>query len=112
MADLPFEMQARRDFEDQALKLGAGRARLEDQLGSNLEQIVDLLEKAHEVGVPIDHYARMVGVRRQQLYRWRDSIALLRRNADERIDGAALPKALTGRGERPQSARGTKQAAR
>jgi hypothetical protein len=83
MTDLPPEMQARREFEDQALKLGAERARLEGQLGTNLEQIVDLLEKAHEVGVPIDHYARMVGVRRQQLYRWRGSIALLRRNAAE-----------------------------
>ena len=84
MATLPPEIQARRDFEHQALELGSKRVRLEGELGSNLEQIVDLLDKAHEVGVPIDHYARMVGVRRQQLYRWRGSIALLRRNAEEK----------------------------
>jgi hypothetical protein len=83
MADLPPEMQARREFEDQALKLGAERARLEGQLGTNLERIVDLLDKAREVGVTTDHYAQMVGVRRQQLYRWRGALALLRRNATE-----------------------------
>jgi predicted TIM-barrel fold metal-dependent hydrolase len=83
MAELPPEMQARREFEDQALQLGAERAKLENQLGSNLEQIVALLDKAPGVGVSIDHYARMIGVRRQQLYRWRDSIALLRRNTEE-----------------------------
>jgi len=77
-------MQARRDFEDRALQLGADRAKLEGQLGSNLEQIVDLLDEAPKVGVPVDHYAKMIGVRRQQLYRWRDSIALLRRDAAEK----------------------------
>jgi len=83
MTEIPPDIQARREFEDQALKLGAERARLENELGSNLEKIVDLLEKAHEVGVTVDHYAQMVGVRRQQLYRWRGSLALLRRNAAE-----------------------------
>lgn len=83
MTEIPPEMQARRAFEDRALELGAERDRLEGELGANLERIVDLLDEAPKVGVPIDQYAKMIGVRRQQLYRWRDSIALFRRNAEE-----------------------------
>lgn len=84
MTHLPPDLQAQRDFEDQALKLGSERAALEARLGSNLEEIVDLLERAPEYGVSVERFAGIVGVRRQQLYRWRDSIALLRRDAKER----------------------------
>lgn len=80
MSELPSHVQAQRDFEDEALQLGNERGWLEGQLGSNLEKIVDLMDKAPEHGVSIERFAGLVGVRRQQLYRWRDSISLLRRN--------------------------------
>jgi hypothetical protein len=83
MTDLPPDMQVRREVEDRALKLGAERAELENRLGTNTEQISDLLSKALDAGVPIDHYARMVGVSRQTLHRWRGVIARLRANAQE-----------------------------
>jgi hypothetical protein len=84
MTDITSGIQAQRDFEDEALRLGKERDELEARLGSNLERIVDLLHKAPEHGVPVERYAKIIGVRRQQLYRWRDSIALLRREAGEK----------------------------
>jgi hypothetical protein len=84
MSELPSDIQAQRDFEDQALKLGKERDALEGELGKNLEQIVDLLEQAPEYGVSMERFAALIGVRRQQLYRWRDAIALLRANTAER----------------------------
>ena len=83
MASLPPDMQARREIEDRALELGAERAGLEDRLGTNTEQIGDLLSKALETGVPVEHYSRMVGVSRQTLYRWQGVIARLRADAQE-----------------------------
>jgi hypothetical protein len=84
MSELPSDIQAQRDFEDQALKLGKERDALEGKLGKNLEQIVDLLKQAPEYGVSMERFAALIGVRRQQLYRWRDAIALLRANTAER----------------------------
>jgi hypothetical protein len=83
MNELPSDLQAQRDFEDQTLKLGKERDALETKLGNNLEQIVDLLEMAPEHGVSMERFATLIGVRRQQLYRWRDSIAILRREAED-----------------------------
>lgn len=77
------DIQAQRDLEDEALRLGAERDALEGKLGKNLEQIVDLLAQAPEHGVSVERFATLIGVRRQQLYRWRDAIALLRREAQE-----------------------------
>ena len=83
MNDPLSDIQAQRDFEDEALRLGAERATLDAQLATNLEQLVDLLNQAPEHGVSVERFAGLVGVRRQQLYRWRDAIALFRRNAEE-----------------------------
>lgn len=83
MDDNLADIKAQRDFEDEALRLGAERDTLEAQLGTNLERIVDLLDQAPEHGVSVERYAKLVGVRRQQLYRWRASLALLRRTATE-----------------------------
>ena len=83
MSELPSDLQAQRDFEDHALKLGKERDALEGKLGKNLEQIVDLLEMAPEHGVSMERFATLIGVRRQQLYRWRDAIAILRREAED-----------------------------
>jgi hypothetical protein len=45
--------------------------------------LVDLLETAPEHGVSVERFSTLIGVRRQQLYRWRDAIALLRREAED-----------------------------
>jgi transcriptional regulator GlxA family with amidase domain len=76
-------MQAQRDLEDEALRLGSERNGLEAKLGKNLEQIVDLLAQAPEHSVSVERFASLVGVRRQQLYRWRDVIARLRQAAED-----------------------------
>jgi hypothetical protein len=83
MTDPLADIQAQRDLEDETMRLGAERDALEAKLGKNLEQVVDLLAQAPEHGVSVERFASLVGVRRQQLYRWRDSIALLRREAED-----------------------------
>jgi hypothetical protein len=78
MTLIPPDMKARRMFENEALKLGEERITLQDAVETNIERILDGFDKAREVGVPIEQYAKMVKVKRQELYRWRRTRAYLR----------------------------------
>lgn len=69
--DLSAKMQARRSVEDQALEYGAERRDLTAKLDANTERIRRLLHEAIKHGVPIEQFAKMVGVTRQTLYHWR-----------------------------------------
>jgi hypothetical protein len=62
----------RRAIEDQAIKLGSERTQLRDRLRKNARAITALLEQAIAAGIHIASFARLVGVRRQSLYRWRE----------------------------------------
>jgi transcriptional regulator GlxA family with amidase domain len=72
MTDLPPDIQARREVEDRAAQLGAERSELENKAATNIDAILDLLHDAEEAGIPLDQIARLVGVSRQTLYRWRE----------------------------------------
>ena len=62
----------RRATEDRALELGAERAELRRRLRENTTAITALCGTAVELGITVQHFARLVGVRRQSLYRWRE----------------------------------------
>ncbi|HTA12166.1 MAG TPA: hypothetical protein VK765_02005 [Solirubrobacteraceae bacterium] len=47
---------------------------LERELTNNTGEIIDRMRDAAAVGIPIDTFAQLVGVSRQKLYRWRDSV--------------------------------------
>jgi transcriptional regulator GlxA family with amidase domain len=79
MSDLISEIQARRTIEDEAIRLGAERADLDNKLAGNMQATMDLMHQALAVGIGIDQLARMVGVSRQTLHRWRNVAA--KRNA-------------------------------
>jgi hypothetical protein len=75
MADTPHDLeaiQAQRALEDRALALGFERRGLENGLLDNLLAVRELLHDAEGLGVPLDRIAKLVGVSRQTLYRWRD----------------------------------------
>lgn len=78
MSDLPKDLQARRAVEDELVRLGSERGRLENEAGANLEAIVAAIPKATNVGIPFDGIAQLVGVSRQTLYRWQGSLQTLR----------------------------------
>jgi transcriptional regulator with XRE-family HTH domain len=78
MTDLKQDLQATRAVEDELIRLGSERSRLERQLGVNLEQIVDAIPEATAAGISFDHIAGLVGVSRQTLYRWQRSRSTLR----------------------------------
>jgi hypothetical protein len=61
----------RRDVEDRALKLRDERAEMHGQIRENTAAMTALLEEAVSLGIAVDQFARLVGVRRQSLYRWR-----------------------------------------
>jgi transcriptional regulator GlxA family with amidase domain len=65
-------IEARRQLEDWAFKLGEERRQLDGQLSANTNQIMTLLPQAIEAGIPLDQLAQMVGVSRQSLHRWRN----------------------------------------
>jgi hypothetical protein len=69
------KVRRRRFIEDHAIELGAERVRLEEQLTNNTGDIIDRMRDAAEAGIPLDTYAKLVGVSRQTLYRWRDAAA-------------------------------------
>lgn len=71
MVDLPPEIEARRSVEDRALKLGADRAELDAQLARNTLAIKALMGEAEAVRLPLESFAKMVGVSRQTLHHWR-----------------------------------------
>jgi len=68
------KLRRRRFIEDHAIELGATRIVLEEQLTNNTGDIIDRMRDAAEVGIPLDTYAKLVGVSRQTLYRWRDAV--------------------------------------
>jgi hypothetical protein len=72
MNETPPDIQVRRSIEDQIVKLGSERTRLENELGANIEAIVAAIPKAIEADIPFDGIAKLVGVSRQTLYRWRE----------------------------------------
>jgi hypothetical protein len=65
----------RREIEDRAIELGEQRVQLLGQFrkstAANAMAITALLDRAVELGITVEHFARLVGVRRQSLYRWR-----------------------------------------
>ena len=78
MTDPKQDLQTTRAVEDELIRFGAERNRLEGQLGANLEQIVDAIPEATAAGISFDRIAGLVGVSRQTLYRWQRSISILR----------------------------------
>ncbi|MGD0197556.1 MAG: helix-turn-helix domain-containing protein [Solirubrobacteraceae bacterium] len=78
MTNLPPDIEARRAIEDELIRLGSERSRLEAEAGANLEAIVDVVPRATEAGIPLDEVARLVGVSRQTLHRWRGSLERLK----------------------------------
>jgi DNA invertase Pin-like site-specific DNA recombinase len=72
MTEIPPDLQARRAVEDELVRLGSKRNRLESELAANIEAIVAAIPKAIETGIPFDGVAKLVGVSRQTLYRWQE----------------------------------------
>ena len=72
MADIPENLQARRTVEDELVRLGSERNRLESDLAANIEAIVASIPQAIEASIPFDGIAKLVGVSRQTLYRWQE----------------------------------------
>lgn len=66
------ELDRRRGIEDRAIELGSERVDLRERLRKNARAITALLEQAVANGIHIESFARLVGVRRQSLYRWRN----------------------------------------
>jgi hypothetical protein len=64
-------MQARRDVEDRAVQLGAERAELDTKLALNTAKIKSLMGEAVAARIPLEGFAKMVGVSRQTLHHWR-----------------------------------------
>jgi len=77
-------LERQRETEDQAIDLGAQRADLEQRLSENTEAILALFDAAGEVGIPAEQFARLVGVSRQSLYRWREVARRLRESRESR----------------------------
>jgi hypothetical protein len=65
-------LQRKQNYETLAAEAGEERAKLEDKLTVNTQWIIDLMPKAQEAGIPFDTFAKLVGVSRQTLYRWRE----------------------------------------
>jgi hypothetical protein len=65
-------LHKRHGIETLAVEAGEERAKLDDQFAVNTQWIMDLMPKAHEAGIPLDTFAKLVGVSRQTLYRWRE----------------------------------------
>jgi transcriptional regulator GlxA family with amidase domain len=72
MTELPSAVQARRAVEDQAIQLAEERREIESREVANIEAAVDLIPRAAEANMPLDHLARLIGVSRQTLYRWQE----------------------------------------
>jgi hypothetical protein len=68
-------LQKKQQHELAAIQAGEERAAIESKLTENTQWIIDLMPKALEAGIPLDTYAKLVGVSRQTLYRWRDFAA-------------------------------------
>jgi AcrR family transcriptional regulator len=73
--DLPADVKAQRAAEDKAIKLGVERAKLEGRLEEIIEDAVELMESN---AVSAQRLAELIKVSRPTLYRWRDTVAILR----------------------------------
>jgi DNA invertase Pin-like site-specific DNA recombinase len=71
------KLAKRHGIETLAQKAGAERAKLDDELAANTQWIIDLMPDAIEAGIPFDTYAKLVGVSRQTLYRWKGVVRRL-----------------------------------
>jgi transcriptional regulator GlxA family with amidase domain len=85
--DLPPDVQAQRDVEDRAIKLGAERAELQERDAALINEALELMEDAERDGVSIERLAALIQVSRPTLYRWRRAAEVLRAaRAEERGD--------------------------
>jgi hypothetical protein len=84
--DLPRDVKAQRAVEDRAIKLGNERSKLEARLAAIIEDAVGLMSDAEDNGVSIERLAGLIQVSRPTLYRWRDSVEMLRANRAEQVD--------------------------
>jgi hypothetical protein len=80
---LPPDVTSQRAVEDTAIKLGKERARLEERLAQIIEDAVDLMSEAERDGVSIERLAGLIQVSRPTLYRWRETVAILRADRAE-----------------------------
>lgn len=73
------KLERRQGYERLALELGREHAGLVDDLAASRQTIIaELMPKAAEVGIAFGALADLLGVSRQTLYRWRDSVNLKR----------------------------------
>jgi DNA-binding transcriptional regulator YiaG len=66
------KLAKRHGIEQLAADTGQKRAKAHDDLVANTEFIVRLMPEAVAADIPIDTFAKLVGVSRQTLYRWKD----------------------------------------
>ncbi len=71
-------LQKKQNCETLAAEAGVQRADLEAKLIANTQWVIDMIPKAAEAGIPFDTFAGLVGVSRQTLYRWRDTVNVKR----------------------------------
>jgi hypothetical protein len=72
------DIQARREIEDRIVKLGERRRQLQGKIDKNTQNIVGVVPEALKAGIPFDGVAKLIGVPRQTLYRWRAAATYLR----------------------------------
>jgi DNA-binding XRE family transcriptional regulator len=68
-------LRKKQAIERWAVELGEERTQLEEDLLINRQSIMDREREALDVGIPVDAFARLVGISRQTLYRWRERAA-------------------------------------
>jgi hypothetical protein len=76
MNNLPMDIQARRDAEDCAAKLGLQRTALKATTDENTANIKELLPTALAAGVTMETLARLTGVSRQTLHQWHNETGM------------------------------------
>lgn len=71
------ELIQRRKIEDEAIKLGDQRRKIQQQqkesLNANAQAISALVDQAEKAGVGIATIARLTGITRATLYHWQDA---------------------------------------
>jgi len=66
------KLAKRHGIEEMAMAEGERRARAAQELASTTQTIVQLMPMAVAADIPIETFAKLVGVSRQTLYRWKD----------------------------------------
>lgn len=70
------KLEGRYGLERLAIETGAKHAEhANDVLASRQFIVEELMPKATEAGIPFDAVAKLLGISRQTLYRWRDGTA-------------------------------------